>query len=520
MTHTITNSPDTDSLPPHSIAAETGLLGCLLLDPKNAIDEALVHLASRREAHLAFYDLRHQVIFKVLLEMQEAQRGIDVITLAQLLKDRNELDQVGGAAYLGQLQDTTPSAAMLPEYAGIVAEKWRLRKMVAALANAQATLAAGGGDSKGKTVTAEALLEQIGADVLDTLDDVASRATEARRLGEYFPGIIDRMEKFTQGKKQMLGLATGFNYIDNMTCGLKAGEYYVFAARPGMGKTSIVMQIAEHVAVNLQEGVAVFSMEMTAESLAERVMFSFSGVNYQHYRNGFLNNDDIRKLTLGMAKLNKAPIYIDDGSGTTIQRLAVQARKLKRTRNIKLVCVDYLQLMPATPGRENEMRARELADISMGMKRLAKELALPVVVLAQMNRSIESDEAKGRKPVLSDLKDCGQIEADADFVGFLYPPKTKREEEKWAEDDRIPPELSWLNRHRVPEELAEKQRKQGQDVRWTPGSYKKYLRPVNLLVAKQRNGPTGDAKLVYVAPLMRFEDAFTPGEDPTEREEE
>lgn len=511
-------TPTPDTLPPHSPAAEQGVLGCCLLDPKSGVDEALVHLVSRREAHLAFYDLRHQIIFKVLLEMQEARRAIDVITLAETLKDRGELAQVGGAEYLGQLQDQVPSAAMLPEYAGIVAAKWKLRKMIGALAKAQLTLD-GSREEKGKSVTAEALIEQIGADVLDALDDSATTARQAQRLGSYFPKIIERMDRFCQGKKVMLGLSTGFNYLDNYTCGLKGGEYLVIAARPGQGKTSIVMQIAEHVAVTLGEPVAMFSMEMSGESLAERTLFSFSGVNYQHYRNGFLSNDDIRKLTIGMEKLNKAPIYIDDESCMNIQRLAVEARKLKRQKGIKLVCIDYLQLMPATPGRENDMRARELADISMGLKRLAKELDLPVVVLAQMNRSIESDEAKGRKPVLSDLRDCGQIEADADVVGFLYPPKLKREEDQWAETGDMPPAFAWLKRHPLPDELRKEMEHQKLFPEWTLANHKKYLRRVNLLIAKQRNGPTGDIALVYQAPLMRFEDAYTPGTEPGEKGE-
>lgn len=252
--------------------------------------------------------------------------------------------------------------------------------------------------------------------------------------------------------------------------------------------------MAEHISLKHEKPVAVFSMEMTGESLAERVWFSFSGANFQHYRNGFMENRDIPRLLSAALKLRKAPIYIDDSCAMNIQRLSLVARKLKRKHGIGAIFVDYLQLMPATPGRENDMRARELADISMGLKRLSKELNLPVVVLAQMNRNIEQEDNKNRKPVLSDLKDCGQIEQDADVVGFLYPANMKKSQMQWEDTGERPPEFGFLGQFELPEVEVEAMRKMKLVPDWTPLNWKKHLRRINLLIAKQRNGPTGIAR--------------------------
>jgi replicative DNA helicase len=361
--------------------------------------------------------------------------------------------------------------------------------------------------------TAESLLEEISANVLDVVSDAESATGEPLLMGDHFAAIQARMETFVQGRKVMLGLPTSFNYLDNMLCGLKGGEYIVIASRPGQGKTSIVLQMAEHLAVKLGQPVAVFSLEMTSESLAERVWFGFSGANFQHYRNGFMEQEDVPRLTAAAAKLRHAPVWVDDTSATNIQRLSLVARKLKRKHGITAIFVDYLQLMPATPGRENDMRARELADISMGLKRLAKELNLPVVVLAQMNRNVEQADNRNRKPVLSDLKDCGQIEQDADVVGFLYTADLKKHQQQWEATDNRPPAFKFLDGFKLPEVEVEAMRKMKFVPDWSPMNWRKHLRRINLLIAKQRNGPTGDCALVYESARMRFHDAHNPEED-------
>lgn len=494
-----------DELPPHSATAEQAVLGAILCDPANALPEVLTELHSKAEAKLAFYELRHAALFGVLLEMHETQKHMDVVTIDQRLRDLGQLDAIGGRAYLDQLRDCVPSSSVAGEYARVVAAKWKLRKMRRSLLEGLDRMR-----NLEPQDTAESILEEISADVLDVVADARSAAGEPQLMGDWFATIQNRMESFVQGRKVMLGLPTGFNYLDNMLCGIKGGEYIVIAARPGQGKTSIVLQMAEHIAVRLEKPVAVFSMEMSGESLAERVWFGFSGANFQHYRNGFMENRDIPRLTTAGVKLRRAPIWVDETCALNIQRLSLVARKLKRQHGIAAIFVDYLQLMPATPGRENDMRARELADISMGLKRLAKELNLPVVVLAQMNRNIEQEDNKNRKPQLSDLKDCGQIEQDADVVGFLYHANLKREQMQWEDEGQRPPAFRFLDQFELPEVEAEAMRKAREVPEWTPLNWKKHLRRINLLIAKQRNGPTGDCAMVYESARMRFHDAYNP----------
>lgn len=507
---------DSDQLPPHSLEAEQAVLGACLLEPADAIPETITALASRAQAKLAFYDLRHALLFGLLVEMHDEGKPMDLITIRQRLMDAGQLEAVGGISYLTSLMDAIPCAPLVGQYADAVAAKWKLRRMQQSLVEGLQRIRAGQGE-----LTAEGLLEEISANVLDVVNDAQSAAGEPQLMGDYFDAIQTRMETFSQGRKVMLGLPTGFNYLDNMLCGLKGGEYIVIAARPGMGKTSIILQMAEHISLKCEKPVAVFSMEMTGESLAERVWFSFSGANFQHYRNGFMENRDIPRLLAAGLKLRRAPIYIDDSCAMNIQRLSLVARKLKRKHGIAAIFVDYLQLMPATPGRENDMRARELADISMGLKRLSKELNIPVVVLAQMNRNIEQEDNKNRKPVLSDLKDCGQIEQDADVVGFLYAANLKKAQMQWEDTDRRPEDFAFLGNFPLPEAAEEAMRKLKLVPEWTPLNWKKHLRRINLLIAKQRNGPTGDCALVYESARMRFVDAHRPGreEEPEVKEE-
>jgi len=496
-----------DELPPHSLTAEQAVLGAILCDPANALPEVLTELHSKAEAKLAFYDLRHAALFGVLLEMHETQKHMDVVTIDQRLRDLGQLDAIGGRAYVDQLMGCVPGASVASEYARVVAAKWKLRKMRRSLLE--------GLDRMKKLEpqdTAESILEEISANVLDVVADARSGVGETRLMGDYFAAIEARMETFAQGRKVMQGLSTGFNYLDNMLCGLKGGEYIVIAARPGQGKTSIVLQMAEHVSLKHEFPVGIFSMEMTGEALAERVWFSFSGANFQHYRNGFMETRDIPRLLTAALKLRKTPIYINDQCAMNIQRLALETRKMVRQHGVKAIFVDYLQLMPPTPGRENDMRARELADISMGLKRLAKEMNLPVVVLAQMNRNIEQEDNKNRKPVLSDLKDCGQIEQDADVVGFLYHADLRQPQTKWEKEHERPPAFRFLDQFELPEVEAEAMRKAGKIPEWTALNWKKHLRRINLLIAKQRNGPTGDCALVYESARMRFHDAYNPEE--------
>src|SRR5215472_9044285 len=403
-----------DRLPPHSPEAEQGVLGCILLSPNDCMGECIEKLKVGEEV---FYDLRHHTIFKTLCEMYDAREAIDVITLQQRLKDIQLLEQVGGISYLSVLPDTVPSAANLSYYLEIVREKYLLRKMIHVCTDVARRVY----DYEGQV---DALMDEVERDIL--------RISEARvqshtaTIKELVKRAINTIEDFHQRQGMLTGLPTGFNDLDKMTSGLHGGEMVVIAARPSMGKTSLAMNIAEHVAIDHHVPVGVFSLEMTSESLVLRMLCSRSRVNMRNVREGFLAERDFPKLTGAAGKLAGAPLFIDDSSGLSILQLRAKARRMAQQYGIKLFVVDYLQLLHST-ARRAENRQQEIADISNGIKSLAKELNVPVIVLSQLNRELEKD--KDRKPRLSDLRESGAIEQDADVVCLLYKPKPKGEDD-------------------------------------------------------------------------------------------
>ena len=433
-----------------------GVLGCVLLSPNECLGECIEKLRDDKEV---FYDLRHQTIFETLVAMFDAREAIDVITLQQRLKDRQLLEQVGGLAYLSQLQDAVPSAANLSYYLDIVREKFLLRKMIATCTDVVGRVY----DYEGEV---DALLDEVERDVL--------RISESRVQGgvvttkELVGKAIGTIENYFSRKGTLNGLATGFADLDRMTDGLHGSEMIVIAARPAMGKTSIAMNIVEHVVLEQKLPAAVFSLEMSAEALVMRMMCSLARVNLRSIREGFMSEADFPKLTGAAGRLANAPLFIDDSAALSILQLRARARRLHQQHGIKLFVVDYLQLLHSTARRAQENRQQEISDISSGIKALAKELKVPVLVLSQLNRELERD--KSRKPRLSDLRESGPIEQDADVVGLLYKPNAGED------DDSVTAE--------EPEGL-----------------------PVNLLIAKQRNGPTGDVNLIFLKPYTRFESA-------------
>jgi replicative DNA helicase len=444
-----------DRLPPHSPEAEQGVLGCVLLSPNDCMGECIEKFKGGEEI---FYDLRHQTIYTALAEMYDRREAIDVITLQQHLKNKQLLDEVGGIAYLAALPDTVPSAANLKYYLDIVQEKHLLRKMIHTCTDVVGRVYGHEGD-------VDALMDEVERDILRISESrVQSQTTTIKDLVHR---AINTIEKFHQGQGQLTGVGTGFPDLDKMTSGLHGGEMIVIAARPSMGKTSLAMNIAEHVALEQGLPVGVFSLEMTSESLVLRMLCSRSRVNLRNVREGFLAERDFPKLTGSAGKLAKAPLFIDDSSGLSILQLRAKARRMAQQYGVKLFVVDYLQLLHST-SRRAENRQQEISDISSGIKSLAKELNVPVVVLSQLNREIERE--KGRPPRLSDLRESGAIEQDADVVGLLYKPKSGSEEDEagggGAEEDAV---------------------------------------PVNLLLAKQRNGPTGDVELTFLKSYTRFE---------------
>ena len=428
-----------------------------MLSPNECMGECIEKL--KDGGFEVFYDLRHQTIYEMLAAMYDQRQGIDIITVQQKLKDKGLLEQIGGISYLSQLQDAVPSAANLSYYLEIVREKFLLRKMIAVCTEATTKVY----DYEGEV---DALLDEVERDVL--------KIAESRVQGGILPTkdlvnkAIGTIENFFSRKGTLTGLATGFTDLDRMTDGLHHSEMIVIAARPSMGKTSLAMNIVEHAALEDKLPVAVFSLEMSAESLVMRMMCSIARVNLRSIREGFMSEADFPKLTSAAGRLANAKLFIDDTAALSILQLRARARRLHQQHGVKLFVIDYLQLLHSTARRSQENRQQEIADISSGIKALAKELKVPVVVLSQLNRELEKD--KSRKPRLSDLRESGSIEQDADVVGLLYKPNSGDDDDGAAaeEADGV---------------------------------------PVNLLIAKQRNGPTGDVNLTFLKPYTRFESA-------------
>jgi len=446
-----------DRLPPHSPEAEMGVLGCALLSPNECLGECIEKLKDSGAEF--FYDLRHQTIYEMLAEMFNTRQAIDVITVQQKLKDKQLLEQIGGIAYLAQLQDSVPSAANLSYYLEIVREKFLLRKMIQTCTEVVGRVY----DYEGEV---DALMDEVERDVL--------RISESRVQGsvtttkELVGKAIGTIENYFSRKGVLNGLGTGFPDLDRMTDGLHGSEMIVIAARPSMGKTSLAMNIVEHVVLEQKLPAVVFSLEMSAEALVLRMMCSIARVNLRSIREGFMSESDFPKLTSAAGRLANAPLFIDDSAGLSILQLRARARRLHQQHGVKLFVVDYLQLLHSTARRSQENRQQEIADISSGIKALAKELKTPVLVLSQLNRELEKD--KSRKPRLSDLRESGAIEQDADVVGLLYKPSAGDDEDGAAAE-----EADGL--------------------------------PINLLIAKQRNGPTGDINLTFLKSYTRFESA-------------
>ena len=436
---------------PHSLEAEQGLLGSMLISPVGVIGECVERIDEKY-----FYQPSHATIYEILVELWNKQQPADIITLTQLLRDRKQLDSVGGPAYITSLIGFTPTAANASYYLEIIREKYILREIIGACTEC----AARAYDDQGE--------------VNNLLDDVEQRVLAINEnkfknnvvhMKDQVMEAIETIEQLYERRGAITGLPSGFKNFDQMTNGLHPAEMIVIAARPSMGKTAFAMNIAEHVALNAKHAVAIFSLEMSSQQLVQRLLCSRARVNLGKVRDGFLSERDFPNLTNAAAKLAESQIYIDDTAGLSILELRAKARRLKQMYDIKLIVIDYLQLLRSTSRRAQDNRQLEIAEISSGVKALAKELKLPIIVLAQLNRNPEA--RSGGKPRLSDLRESGSIEQDADLVGLLV------RSEYYAED--------------------EEQREE------TKGE-------AELIIAKQRNGPVGEVKLTFLKEFTRFED--------------
>ncbi|MCD8535209.1 MAG: replicative DNA helicase [Verrucomicrobia bacterium] len=452
-----------DRLPPHSLEAEQGVLSCVLQAPNESMPECIQAFRGTAEP---FYDLRHRTIYERLMLMYDKKQPIDLITVQQNLKNENQLENIGGIAYLQEIIDFVASPVNLPSYAAIVREKYLLRRMIQTCIEAVHNAYEFEGEI-------DRLMDEVERKVLQVNQERSGDGMLNMR--ELVKEVITQIEQYHDREGGLVGISTGLADLDRMTSGLKGGEMIVIAARPSMGKTSLAMNIVESVAIDQNIPTGVFSLEMTAQSLVMRMICSRARVSSRDIVNGFLEEADFGRLSRAAGDLSHSPMYIDDTPGLSILQLRAKARRMAQQHGIKFIVIDYLQLLHSTATRADN-RQQEIADISNGVKALAKELNLPVIVLSQLNREFEKD--KNRKPRLSDLRESGSIEQDADIVGLLY--------------------------------RAEKEPDDDSDTQVDPNQ----AVAVNLLIAKQRNGPTGDVYLVFRRSITRFEGRAK--EDPSE----
>lgn len=445
------SSQDIHRTLPHSVDAEQGVLGSMLISPREIIAECVEKITPEY-----FFVPAHETIYSVLVELWNAGQGIDLITFTQVLRDRNVLETVGGASFITSLFTFVPTAANVTYYLEIVRDKYILRQIIAACT-----------ESVRRSFEEQDEVNNL----LDEVEQKIFAVGEDRFKGHVLTmkdqvmEAIDAIEQLYERRGGITGISTGFAELDRMTNGLHESEMIVIAARPSMGKTALAMNITEHVAINGKLPVAVFSLEMSSQQLVQRLLCSRARVNLQKVRDGFLAERDFPSLTAAASKLAEAQIFIDDSPALSILELRAKARRLKAQRDIKLIVVDYLQLLRSTTRRAQDNRQLEISEISAGLKGLAKELKVPVIVIAQLNRQPEA--RTGGKPRLSDLRESGSIEQDADLVGLLVRP------EIYEEDETERAELA------------------GQ---------------AELIIAKQRNGPVGEIPLTFLKEFTRFED--------------
>jgi replicative DNA helicase len=434
-------------LPPQNIEAEQSVLGAVLLE-NEAINQALEILTPDD-----FYRETHREIFRAMMDLSDHNQPVDAITLTDALRTKGVLEQVGGPAYIAELADTVPTAANVAHYARIVREKAVLRSL--------ATIAT---DIASSAYEANANVDEF----LDTAEHRIFEISERRikpsfhTMPELTRESLRILERLYENRELVTGVPTGFKDLDVLTAGLQPSDLVVIAARPSMGKTALALNIAAYAAMDAEprRGVAFFSLEMSKEQLVLRMLCSEARVDSAKARAGYLSERDFPKLAQAAARLSEANIFIDDSSDTTAITLKAKCRRLARDRsnNLGLVLVDYLQLMRSA--RPGESREKEIAEISRSLKALAKELKLPVIALSQLNRQVET--RPDRRPLLADLRESGAIEQDADVIAFIY------REEMYKKDSKEPG-------------VAE------------------------IIVAKQRNGPTDTVKLTYLSQYTRFE---------------
>jgi len=433
-----------DRIPPQNLEAEQAVLGAILLQ-----SEAMITAMERVQPE-DFYDASHQLIYEAMIQLGEENQPIDLVTLTSRLQDKGQLEDVGGVSYLAKLAHAVPTAANVEYYAQIIEEKSMLRRLIRT-----ATQIVSEGYSGGE-------------DVAGMLSDAERRILEIsnRRTGSGFIAIrdvlmevFDRVEVLNQQGGSTTGIPTGFVDLDKMTNGFQRSDLIIVAARPSVGKTAFALNIAQNVAVRAKETVAIFSLEMSAPQLVNRMICAEANLDANLMRTGdFKTDEDWAKLTMGIASLAEAEIYIDDTPGVTVADIRSKCRRLKKEKGLGMIVIDYLQLIQGR-GKPGENRQQEVSEISRTLKQIARELSVPVIALSQLSRGVEQRQDK--RPMMSDLRESGSIEQDADIVAFLY-----------------------------------------RDDYYNQETEKKNI--IEIIIAKQRNGPVGTVELVFMKNFNKF----------------
>jgi replicative DNA helicase len=445
------HSVDLFKVPPNSVESEQSVIGGLLIE--NAALDRVADILSASD----FYRHDHRLIYQHINQLINSSKPADIITVAESLENSAELSGVGGIAYLGALAQNTPSSANIRRYAEIVRERAVVRQLIEVSSGiTDSAFNPQGRDAKN-------LLDEAELKILKIAESGQRTSQGFSSVQELLPSVINRIDDLFQldHSNGVTGISTGFLDLDTYTSGFQPGDLIIVAGRPSMGKTAFSINIAENIALESKLPVAIFSMEMGSAQLVTRMIGSVGRLDQHRMRNGTLEDDDWERLTMAVGKLNDAPIYIDEGAGLNSFELRARARRLQRkTGQLGLIVIDYIQLMAGTSDKANENRATEISEISRSLKSLAKELNVPVVALSQLNRSLE--QRPDKRPIMSDLRESGAIEQDADLILFIY------RDEVYNKDS---------------------------DQKGT----------AEVIISKQRNGPIGTLRLTFLGEHTRFE---------------
>ncbi len=430
-------------IPPQNVDAEMSLLGAVLID-EEVLADITEHVKPKD-----FYDKRHAVIYDAIMRLYEKNKPVDLLTLTDELKRKKEIDEIGGSAYLTELTNYVPTAAHAESYAEIVAQKAVRRRLI----KASGEISELGYDEQ---TTTQELLQQAEAELFSVSDQ--SLKQDLTSLESILTDSFDRLEELHRNKGALRGVRTGYRDLDNMTAGLQRSDLIILAARPAMGKTTLVTNLAYNVATIAKQPVLFFSLEMSKEQLVDRMLADASGVDSWNIRTGNLSDDDFSKLSEAMGEMAEAPIFIDDTPGLSVLEMRTKARRAAHDQPLGLIIIDYLQLMQGS-GRDNGNRVQEVSEISRGLKLIARELNVPVIALSQLSRSVESRSPQ--IPQLADLRESGSIEQDADIVMFIY-----------------------------------------REAYYNPDTERENV--TDLIIAKHRNGPVGKVELYFHPERLRF----------------